>query len=95
MGCCLVAAIGLMMPRFAIVILWLFTDYMDRAFGDFVWPFLGFLFLPTTTIGYAVAQNSFDGVSGWGLVVVLLGFSFDIGLWGGSGRGYGSRKRSA
>jgi hypothetical protein len=91
-GCCLAAAIGLITPRVVLATLWLFTDYLDRAFGDFFWPFLGFLFLPTTTIGYAIAQNSFDGVSGWGLFMVLLGFS--LGLWGGSGRGWGSKRRA-
>jgi hypothetical protein len=91
-GCCLAAVVALITPRFVMAILWLFTDYLNRAFGDFIWPFLGFLFLPTTTIGFALAQNEFDGVSGWGLFFVLLGFSLDVGLWGGSGRGWGSRR---
>ena len=92
MGCCLVAGAGLLMPRLILAALWLFGNYLDRAFGDFFWPFLGFLFLPTTTLGYAIAVNEFDGVSGWGLFFVLVGFSLDIGLWGGSGRGWGKRR---
>ncbi|MGH2754088.1 MAG: hypothetical protein ACRDLB_06600 [Actinomycetota bacterium] len=83
--------IGLITPRVVLAVLWAFSNYLNRAFGDFLWPFLGFLFLPTTTIGYAIAENRFDGVSGWGLFLVLLGFSLDIGLWGGSGRGWGKR----
>ena len=86
MGCCLGAVIALITPRVVLATLWLFTDYLNRAFGDFFWPFLGFLFLPTTTIGYAVAQNRYDGVEGWGLFFVLLGFALDIGVHGGSGR---------
>ena len=92
MGCCLAAFAGLLAPRFIMLFLWIFTEYLNRAFGDFIWPFLGFFFLPTTTLGYAIAVNEFDGVSGWGLFFVLLGFSLDVGLWGGSGRGYGSRR---
>ena len=92
MGCCLVAGMGLLIPRFFLAGLWIFGDYLDRAFGDFIWPFLGFVFLPTTTLGYAIAQNEFDGVSGWGLVIVLLGFLLDMGAMGGSGRGIGKRR---
>ena len=91
MGCCLVAGAGLLMPRLFLIGLWIFGDYLNRAFGDFIWPFLGFLFLPTTTLAYAIATNEFDGVSGWGLVIVLLGFALDLGAMGGGGRGMGRR----
>jgi hypothetical protein len=54
-----------------------------------VLAYLGFFFLPTTTMGYAVAQNEFHGVEGWGLVVVILGVMIDFGLLGGGGRASG------
>jgi hypothetical protein len=88
---CLGVLIALFMPRFVLVMLWLFTNYLNRAFDAFIWPFLGFVFLPTTTIAYAIAENRYGGADGWGLVIVLLGFSLDIGLWG-SGRGYRAKK---
>lgn len=86
---CLVAALALMMPRLVMILLWLLpTNYLSDAFGSWVWPLLGFFFLPTTTIAYAIAQNEFDGVTGWGLVVVILGVVLDLGLLGGArGRG--------
>jgi hypothetical protein len=90
----LAAVIALITPRVVLASQWLFTDYLNRAFGDFFWPFLGFLFLPTTTIGYAVAQNRYDGVEGWGLFFVLLGFALDIGVHGGSGRAKGKRREA-
>ena len=89
---CLVALIVLALPRTVMVILWLFTDYLAQAFGTWVWPLLGFFFLPTTTLAYAVAQNRYDGVEGWGLVLVVLGVLIDVGALGG-GRGAGKRWR--
>lgn len=83
---CLLAILALITPRFVLVIMWLFTDYLARAYDSFIWPFLGFFFLPATTITYAIAVNEFDGVRGWGLVLVILGVLVDVGLLGGGAR---------
>ncbi|HEX9235702.1 MAG TPA: hypothetical protein VF972_05440 [Actinomycetota bacterium] len=89
---CLVALFGLITPRVIMVILWLFTDYMSRAFGSFVWPTVGFFFLPTTTLAYAVAQNSFHGLHGVGLLIFVVGILLDFGLLGGGARGRRARR---
>ncbi len=47
------------------VVLLLFTDHLSRAFDSSFVPCLGFLFLPTTTMAYAVAENRYHGVLGW------------------------------
>jgi hypothetical protein len=73
-------------PRIVLFILWLFTSYLSRAFDGFLLPLLGFLFLPATTLAYAIAQNEFGGVNGIGLVVILIGLAVDIGLLGGGAR---------
>ncbi len=91
---CLMVLLALVTPRFIMVMLWLFTDYLSRAFESFFWPFVGFFFLPTTTMAYAVAKNAFDGVKGWGLVVLILGIMVDFGLLGGGGRAIGRRAES-
>jgi hypothetical protein len=83
---CLLAILGLITPRLVMVVLWLFSDYLSRAFETFLWPFLGFLFLPTTTLAYAVAQNSFDGIRGVGLAILIAGVLIDFGLLGGGAR---------
>jgi hypothetical protein len=80
---CLLAILALITPRFVLVIMWLFTDYLARAYDSFIWPTLGFFLLPATTIMYAIAENEFDGVRGWGLVLVILGVLVDIGVLGG------------
>lgn len=89
MGCLLVLAV-LAIPRTIMVVLWIFSDYLSQAFGTWVWPLLGFFVLPTTTLGYAVAQNRYGGVRGIGLVLVILGVLIDLGAIGG-GRGLGKR----
>jgi hypothetical protein len=93
---CLFALVALITPRFVLFFLWLFTNYLNTAFSSGWWGILGFLFLPTTTIAYAIAQNEFTTVTGgietMGIVVIVLGVAVDIGLLGGSGRGV-ARKR--
>jgi hypothetical protein len=83
---CLLAILAMITPRFVLVVLWLFSDYLARAYDSFIWPLLGFFFLPATTITYAIAENEFDGVRGWGLVLVILGVLVDLGLLGGGAR---------
>ncbi len=92
MGCCLGAILGLLTPRFVLLVLWLFTDYLSRAFHSFIWPFLGFFFLPTTTLAYAVAENELHGLQGWGLALVIVGVIFDLGLMGGGARSRARRR---
>jgi hypothetical protein len=93
---CLFALVALITPRFVLFFLWLFTNYLNTAFSSGWWGILGFLFLPTTTIAYAIAQNEFTTVTGgietMGIVVIVLGVAVDIGLLGGSGRGVARKK---
>jgi len=87
--CCILLVLALVGPRLALVLLWLFSDYLSRAYDSFVLPFLGFLFLPWTTIAFAIAQNAFGGLNGLGLLIVILGFLADIGVIGGGARNRG------
>ncbi|HEX5950123.1 MAG TPA: hypothetical protein VFZ96_03900 [Actinomycetota bacterium] len=94
---CLVAVLGLITPRVVLAVLWLFSDYLNRAFDSGWWPLLGFFFLPTTTIGWAVARNAFTapdgGFEAFGIVLVVLGVLIDLGLLGGGARGGIGRRR--
>jgi hypothetical protein len=87
---CLFALAGFFFPRIVMVLLYLFTDYMSRAFNTALWPILGFIFAPFTTLAYAWAMNSQGGVQGWGLAAVILGVLLDLGVLGG---GEGERRR--
>lgn len=88
---CLVVLVAIALPRFVMVVLWLFSDYLSDAYGTWLWPLIGFFVLPTTTLAYAIAQNSFHGVKGTGLVIVVLGVLVDFGVIGG-GRGIAKRR---
>lgn len=75
--------------------MWLLSDYLNAAFSSGWWGILGFLFLPTTSISYAIARNEFTapggGLEAAGIIVIVLGVAVDLGLVGGSGRGLGKR----
>ena len=94
MGCLLVL-LALVTPRFILFLVWLFSNYLNDAFTSGWIGLLGFLFLPTTTIAYAVARNEFrspgGGYEAAGIIVLVLGVAIDLGLLGGSGRGLGKR----
>jgi hypothetical protein len=82
---CLIGCLALFMPRLAIFLVWLFSDYLQTAYQTLIWPLLGFLFMPLTTLAYAWAWHQGNGsVSGIGLVVVVLAVLFDLGLLGTS-----------
>ena len=92
---CLFVLFSLITPRFVILILWIFTDYLSAAYGSWFWPTLGFFVMPTTTIAYAVARNDLSTPTGAieaaGVVVIVLGVVIDIGLLGGGARSRRSR----
>jgi len=90
MGCFLIL-LGLISPRLVLFCLWLFTDYLSRAFTGWFWPTVGFFFLPMTTLAYAVAENEFHGFDGIGLVILLVGLAADLGLLGFGARSRGRR----
>jgi hypothetical protein len=88
---CLVAILTLFTPRLAIILVVIFSDYLGQAYQTVIWPLLGFIFMPTTTLAYAWAINSRGSVSGLGLVVVVLAVLIDLGLLG-TGARTGRRK---
>ena len=79
---CLVGCLGLLFPRLALFLVFLFSNYLGRAYETNLWPFLGFLFMPLTTLAYAWAVNSNQTVSGIYLVVVVIAVLMDLGLVG-------------
>ena len=80
----LVGCLALAAPRFTIALVVFFSDYIGRAYETTLWPFVGFLFMPLTTLGYAWAINSRGSVEGLQLVVVVVAVLIDLGLVGGS-----------
>jgi hypothetical protein len=83
---CLVALIALIFPRLVIVLVVIFSDYIGRAYQTVLWPLLGFIFMPLTTLAYAWTMNTNGSVSGGAFVVVLVAALIDLGMMGGSSR---------
>jgi hypothetical protein len=81
---CFVGCLALAAPRFAIILVVIFSDYIGRAFQTTVWPLLGFFVMPMTTLAYAWAINSRGSVAGLQLVAVVVAVLIDLGLIGGS-----------
>ena len=81
---CLIGCLALSAPRFAIVLVVFFSDYIGRAYETTLWPFVGFLFMPLTTLAYAWAINDRGSVAGLHLFVVIVAVLIDFGLVGGS-----------
>ena len=71
-GCLLAIAIGLM-PRFALILAWLFSARWDLVWDSWFWPLLGILFLPYTTVMYMLAWTVGTGVVGWDWMWVVYG----------------------
>jgi len=80
----IVGCLALSAPRFAIILVVIFSNFIGRAYHTVLWPLLGFLFMPLTTLAYALAINSRGSVTGFHMVVVVLAVLLDLGLVGGS-----------
>ena len=68
MGCLFVLLAGIF-PRLGLFIVWVARpNLVDAAFSTWIWPLLGFIFLPFATLMYVVLWQV-GGLSGWGLVL--------------------------
>lgn len=76
--CCLALTAGFIGPRIALLLWWLFDDRVDRAFDSWVWPLLGLIFLPWTTLAYLLVWSPVVGVDGGEWIVVAIGLLADI-----------------
>ena len=88
MGCgCLIVLASAISPRFALFLIWLFTDRVPAAFdGNWIVAILGFFLLPWTTLAWAVVWAPIPGVSGLGWFIVAFGFLVDMGTHFGAAR---------
>lgn len=88
---CLFAILAAFAPRLALLFAWFFTPLVDRAFGTFLMPLLGLIFLPFTTLVYVFAFVPGLGLTPWGWFWVALALIADLGTYGGGA--YGRRSR--
>jgi len=84
MGCCLVWILAAVWPRVTLAVIWLFANDIPRAaFKGQVWPVVGFIFLPATTLAYEICKARLGGIDS-PLCLTLLGLAFlhDLGHFG-------------
>ncbi len=95
MGCCVFTLVLFGMSRLANVVWWLFRPaYWFAGFSGWpiiwwLWPMVGILFLPWTTLMYMIVYPSGISLINW--LFLGLALAADIGSYGGGWRANASR----
>jgi hypothetical protein len=88
--CCILTVLLFLGPRATILVWFLLQPLRWRAtFDTFIWPLLGSLFMPWTTLAYVLVAPR--GVHGLEWVLIVLAVLGDLGMYAGGG--YGNRGR--
>ena len=90
---CLAALVALISPRFALVLVWLFSDRFGHAFDNVVVPILGFLFAPWTTLVYVFVVGPGHTLHNGDWLWIAIAVLVDLGSYGAGG--VGRRRRTA
>lgn len=81
--CCIFTILVFLGPRAGILVWWLFDQTRwQRTFENFLWPFLGFIFVPWTTLMYVLVFPG--GITGFDWLWLGLGLLADISWWSGA-----------
>jgi hypothetical protein len=80
---CLLLIVVVAFPRVCLVLMWLLSNYLQRAYHGLLIPLLGFIFLPLTTIVYAWLVNNHMALDGVNLIILIIAVIIDIGGLGG------------
>jgi hypothetical protein len=88
----LIILLGLLLPRVALVLCWCGGVFND-VWRTPLWPLLGFLLMPYTTLAYGFAHALGPGLEGLWVGVLILGVILDLGSNGGSATRQRRRRR--
>ncbi len=89
---CFFVILGAFAPRLALILVWLFTPLVSRAFDALILiPILGLVFLPLTTLVYVLVFIPGTGVVGLGWLWLILALLIDLSTYGGAYRSRGRR----
>jgi succinate dehydrogenase/fumarate reductase cytochrome b subunit len=82
--CCFIASLFMLGPRAAILIWWLIQPIRwNETFDTFLWPLVGFLVAPWTTLMYVAVFPG--GINGFDYIWLGFGVVFDLFSWFGGG----------
>lgn len=83
--CCVVGLMFLVGPRAAVLLWWLFdAPFFRSVFATVLWPILGFIFAPWTTLFYLFASIGGLGIHGFDYVLIAIGILLDLGSYSGN-----------
>ena len=90
--CCVITSLFMFGPRLAILFWWLINPLrFTAAFSSVIWPILGILFMPWTTLAFLIVWSPVTGVYGLDWLWLALAVLADLGTYAGGG--YGNRDR--
>jgi len=75
---CLLLILFVAFPRIALLLVFFFSHYLERAYHGLLLPLLGFLFLPLTTLAYAWMVNSGLPTTGFNLLILVVTVVIDL-----------------
>jgi hypothetical protein len=75
--CCFVGILAFLGPRVALAALWIFGNRVELAFDSWWLPLLGLIFLPWTTLVYAIVWQP-GGLESWEILLVVLAVGLDV-----------------
>ena len=82
---CLRVILMLSFPRVVLVVMWLMSTILQRAYHGMLIPILGFVFLPITTIAYAWMVTHGMPLEGINVFILVVAVLLDAGSHGGAG----------
>lgn len=89
--CCFFTTLVLAGPRLGFLVWWLLRPvYINLVFKTWILPLLGLIFLPWTTLMYAIVYGA-NGIVGFDWLWIGLALVADIASYGGGA--YGNRDR--
>ncbi|MEO6710883.1 MAG: hypothetical protein ABIP42_14990 [Planctomycetota bacterium] len=72
---------ALAMPRVMLILVWIFSTLLQDNYHSKLWPILGLIFAPLTTLAMAYARQQSGGTpSGIWLALVIVAVLLDLGL---------------
>jgi hypothetical protein len=88
---CLIVLVAMFAPRVTLFFIFLLTNWFSQAYETVLWPLLGFILMPFTTLAYMAAMlNNDHQLSGLWIVLMVVAVIADLTTHGGSAS---SRKR--
>ena len=76
---CILLLVVLAFPRVVLLLMFLLSDYLTRAYHGLLIPLLEFIFLPLTTLVYAWEVNSHMALQGINLLFLIIAVVIDLG----------------